>query len=324
MGEAREAKKRKGASSRKRERGGRELEKERGKVSGRRSPRREFERPQITERWCGALEVGFVGRWKRAGEVGGSDNRGVDGWTGGRVDGWTGERVDGWSGDGARWRNRVGNGGEVRGGGRGIGPETLVIRKDNNSFVHDDTSGGQGGLCIDAVRILAENAGPEIPCRKGGIGYGCSSSSSRASAVRGRRRGAEERRGDDVVRQNDQGWFGEHVSIRSSGNVGTYRTSKFRSNRDGGWWSELEKVLHTVERRAPVVVDFDGLDSWTGGVWRKSTDARASGKRASGGIAIGGQWLENGISFVARTEAILSMRAAWQAPTRVEGWRRCV
>lgn len=50
------------------------------------------------------MEVGFVGRWKRLGEVGGSDNRGVDGWTGGRV---TGDRVG--------WRNRVGNGGEVRG-----------------------------------------------------------------------------------------------------------------------------------------------------------------------------------------------------------------
>lgn len=33
------------------------------------------------------MEVGFVGRWKRLGEVGGSDNRGVDGWTGGRVTG---------------------------------------------------------------------------------------------------------------------------------------------------------------------------------------------------------------------------------------------
>lgn len=86
---------------------------ERGKVSGRRSPRREFERPQITERWCEALEVGFVGRWKRAGEVGGSDNRGVDGWTVGRVVGR--------SGNGVGWRNRVGNGGEVRGGGRSSG-----------------------------------------------------------------------------------------------------------------------------------------------------------------------------------------------------------
>lgn len=61
----------------------------------------------------GELEVGFVGRWKRAGEVGGSDNRGVDGWTVGRVVGW--------SGDGAGWRNRVGNGSEVRGGGGGGG-----------------------------------------------------------------------------------------------------------------------------------------------------------------------------------------------------------
>lgn len=61
-------------------------EREGGKVSER-SPRREFERPQITGRWCEALEVGFVGRWKRLGEVGGSDNRGVDGWTGGRVTG---------------------------------------------------------------------------------------------------------------------------------------------------------------------------------------------------------------------------------------------
>lgn len=62
-------------------------EREGGKVRER-SPRREFERPQITGRWCEALEVGFVGRWKRLGEVGGgSDNRGVDGWTGGRVTG---------------------------------------------------------------------------------------------------------------------------------------------------------------------------------------------------------------------------------------------
>lgn len=39
------------------------------------------------------MEVGFVGRWKRAGEVGGSDNRGVDG-----LDGWTGGRVTGQGG----------------------------------------------------------------------------------------------------------------------------------------------------------------------------------------------------------------------------------
>lgn len=75
MGEARDAKEGRGG---KRERGRRERE----SFGKERSPRREFERPQITGRWCEALEVGFVGRWKRLGEVGGSDNRGVDGWTG--------------------------------------------------------------------------------------------------------------------------------------------------------------------------------------------------------------------------------------------------
>lgn len=75
MGEARDAEREKEEEGR-RESFGKE-----------RSPRREFERPQITGRWCEALEVGFVGRWKRLGEVGGSDNRGVDGWTGGRVTG---------------------------------------------------------------------------------------------------------------------------------------------------------------------------------------------------------------------------------------------
>lgn len=100
MGEARNAKRceEEGRKGRKRKKG------ERESFGKERSPRREFERPQITGRWCEALEVGFVGRWKRLGEVGGSDNRGVDGWTGGRV---TGGRVG--------WRNRVGNGGEVRG-----------------------------------------------------------------------------------------------------------------------------------------------------------------------------------------------------------------